>query len=68
MGKNGLLFRLQRRLLLAANSAPFRAHESLPRSWLTSCGPAKRGRTLQRGPFRLFGFSSIKSLRNSNKD
>jgi cell division protein FtsL len=30
MGKNGLLFRLQRRLLLAGQSSQFQAHDSLP--------------------------------------
>ena len=65
MGKNGLLFRLQRRLLLAGQSSQFQAHDSLPRSWQTRSRPAKRARIRQPVPFRLSGFSSIKSLKTS---
>ena len=36
MGKNGLLFRLHRRLCLAGQSSLFRAHASLPSSWQPS--------------------------------
>jgi 16S rRNA (cytosine1402-N4)-methyltransferase len=67
MGKNGLLFRLQRRLLLAGQSNQFQAHDSLPVSWQTRSRPAKRARTRPPVPFRLSGFSSIKSLKTLNR-
>lgn len=67
MGKNGLLFRLQRRLLLAGQSPTVSglstARASLPKSWVTSSKPVRRARIRQPAPFRLYGFTSIKSLR-----
>ena len=65
MAKNGLLFRLQRRLLLAdKNGAQFQPPPSWPSSWLARSKPASRARTLQRAHFRLFGFSSTPSLKS----
>ena len=63
-GKNGLLFRLQRRLLLAGQSSPSLAPDNLPRSWLAPSKPAKKAKTRPPGLFRLYGFSSIRNLRN----
>jgi len=40
------------------------ARASLPKSWVTSSKPVKRVRTRQLAPFRLYGFTSIKSLRS----
>ena len=40
---------------------------SCPPSWLVRSRPASRARTLQRARFRLFGFSSMPSLRSSNR-
>ncbi len=68
MVKNGLLFRLQRRLSLAAKAGlPLAVQGSFPRSWLVQSKPASRARTLQRAHFKLFGFMSTPSLRRSNK-
>ena len=67
-GEERLLFRLQRRLQLADRSgAQFQAPLNWPSSWLTRSKPASRARTLQRGHFRLFGFSSTPSLKSSNR-
>jgi len=56
--KNGLLNRLQRRLIVAdRNGALFEPPPSWPKSWLARSKPASRARTLQRAHFRLFGFS-----------
>ena len=68
MGKNGLLYRLRRRLLLGARAGTlFEPHGSYPTSWLVRSRPENRARTLQRARFKHFGFSSTPSLRNSNK-
>ena len=65
MAKNGLLFRLQRRLWLAdRNGALLQPPPSWPSSWLARSKPASRARTLQRAHFRLFGFSSTPSLKS----
>ncbi len=71
MGKNGLLGRLQRRLLLASRTPAglhYRPPNSLPVSWRASSAAGTRGRRWARArqpaPFRLFGFSSIRSLKS----
>ncbi len=64
-GEERFAFRLQRRLLLAGQSSRFYAHDSLPRSWQTPSKPARKARTRPLAPFRLSGFTSIKSLKNS---
>ena len=38
-----------------------------PNSWLTRSKPASRARTLQRAHFRLFGFSSMPSLKSCSR-
>ena len=72
MAKSGLLHRLQRRLLLAAQmrrqgvGARLQRPQTL-RLWsrTPSAGAARmRLSTRQRGRFRLYGFTSIESLRN----
>jgi 16S rRNA (cytosine1402-N4)-methyltransferase len=40
------------------------ARASLPKSWLTSSKPVRRARIRQPAPFKLYGFTSIKSLRS----
>jgi 16S rRNA C1402 N4-methylase RsmH len=68
MEKNGLLFRLQKRLLLAARAGVrLDAPSSWPKSWLVRSRPANRARTLQRARFKLFGFSSTLNSRTSNR-
>jgi 16S rRNA C1402 N4-methylase RsmH len=53
MGKNGLLYRLQRRLLLGAKAGTlFEPLGSFPKSWLVRSKPANRARTLQRARFK----------------
>ena len=49
------------------SGAQFHPPLSWPSSWLTRSKPASRARTLQRGHFRLFGFSSTPSLKSCNK-
>src|SRR3569833_1732529 len=68
MGKNGLLFRLQRRLLLAGQSSQFHGHDSLPRSWHAPSKPARKAKIRPLATIRLSGFSSIKSLKNTKKE
>ena len=65
MGKNGLLNRLQERLLRQGAANLSGPQGSLPRSWVARFGRASRASTRRPGPFRLFGFTSIKSLRSS---
>jgi len=64
MAKNGLLMRLQRRLLLLGASSVLHAPASLPRSWKRPSARANRASTRRRAAFRLYGFTSIGSLRN----
>ena len=53
MGKNGLLYRLQRRLLLGAKAGTlFEPLGNFPKSWLVRSKPASRARTLQRAHFK----------------
>ena len=63
MGKNGLLNRLQRRLLLLAGTRPSARPANLPISWLRRSAHGSRARIRRRAPFKLYGFSSIGSLR-----
>jgi 16S rRNA (cytosine1402-N4)-methyltransferase len=62
-GENGLLNRLQRRLLLRAAASPSSAPGNWPISWLARSAPGSRARIRRRAPFRLYGFTSIGSLR-----
>lgn len=66
-GEERFAFRLQRRLLLAGQSPTVLGlstpRASLPKSWVTSSKPVRRARIRQPAPFRLYGFTSIKSLR-----
>jgi len=64
MAKNGLLNRLQRRLLLLGEEGLSGGPGNLPLSWLRPPGRVNRGRIRRRGRFRLYGFTSIRSLRN----
>jgi len=63
MGKNGLLNRLQRRLLLFAAASPSGAPGNWPISWQRRSAHASRARIRRRAPFKLYGFTSIGSLR-----
>src|SRR5213075_452840 len=63
MAKNGLLNRLQRRLLMLAAARQSSAPGNLPISWQRRSAHVSRARTRRRAPFRLYGFTSIGSLR-----
>ena len=62
-GEERFANRLQRRLLLLAHASPSYARSNLPNSWLRRSAPGRPGRIRRRAPFRLYGFSSIGSLR-----
>ncbi len=71
-GEERFAVQIARRLLLAAGtpaSRRFAQPESLPHSWRASSGAAGAGRRWARtrppAPFRLYGFTSIRSLRSS---
>ena len=68
MGKNGMLFRLHKRLWLAARLNPSAPPANLPPSLRTSTVRAGSGRNRARirplAPFKLYGFTSIRSLKN----
>ena len=51
----------QQRLLL---QGPLPPPGNLPRSWVARFARASRGSTRRQGPFKLFGFTSIKSLKS----
>ena len=65
MAKNGLLSRLQRRLWLLGASGLLQPQANLPRLYAKPCGPASPARMRRRVPFKLYGFTSIKSSSNS---
>src|SRR5450830_1256886 len=62
MGKNGLLFRLQRRLLLAGRRMPLLEPDSLQNSSHTPSKLARRARTRQLAPFGRMSVISFHSL------
>jgi 16S rRNA (cytosine1402-N4)-methyltransferase len=64
IAKSGLLNRLQARLLRLGRSTLSAQRDNLPRSWQRPSAPGSRARTRRRAPSRLYGFSSIVSLRN----
>jgi hypothetical protein len=64
MAKNGLLNRLQRRLLLLGQEGLSSVPGSLPISWVRPSARVNRARIRRRGRFKLYGFSSIRSLKS----
>ena len=50
-----------------ADRGPISTTRQLAESWLARSRPARRARTRPRAPFRLFGFSSMRSLKNSKQ-
>ena len=63
MAKNGLLNRLQRRLLLLGAANRSSAPANWPISWVKRSAHGSRARIRRRAPFKLYGFTSIGSLR-----
>ena len=64
MAKNGLLNRLQQRLLRLERGDLYAPHDNLPRSWQRPFLRGSPTRIRRRARFKLYGFTSIRSLRN----
>ena len=64
MAKNGLLNRLQQRLLRLGRGDLLTPHENLPRSWQMPYPRGSHARIRRRARFKLYGFTSIRSLRS----
>jgi 16S rRNA (cytosine1402-N4)-methyltransferase len=68
MGKNGLLFRLQRRLLLAdRNGALLTTTSELAELVARAVKTREPGQDPATRTFQLFGFSSTPSLKSCNR-
>ncbi|MNC86707.1 hypothetical protein D3C83_23810 [compost metagenome] len=64
MAKNGLLNRLQQRLLRLERGDLLAPHGNLPRSWQKPFPRVNHGRIRRRARFKLYGFTLIRSLRS----